>query len=1336
MRSAHDVVWVPSELVLRALTSPSGGRDLIHSVTRRIIWAPGTPIDHAVTFVRLFVGRSSAPIVVVSDGDSCKHQPRRTHLPSQLLLRDKVKRSCAVCANNRFAVLPVEGLSIDQQNQALCDTLKLASQDATEFIRQDDAYQDESGLRASLKLCKVRSRTIRAELTQFLADRPGRNKKSKWPTDKEVKWWLERKRINLLLLVANKDLRRVEQEISAVRQSNDRRRAPRKHWNALRIAGTDPGAPLASRAMILDHQTSAEGKFVTADRSQCKKNMRADRQKHYQVPQMSSALNDEVNLALAELHLENRTILDLDPASAAALSAADPCAPMAVADASSAAVRDLQAVLAAARTRRGDADYGLNRVDANALRDRDAPITVAELRQCCGFLNDVGPGTDGLAPALFSMLEEGAAAEAICQLFQNCWSTGVIPTEWREHRTLFLYKGKNSDPFHLGNYRGISIDHLLLKLWSLLLCARLETFLERTHGLSGLQGGFRRLRGPPESVFALSETVRATSTSTSNMVELVFVDIKVAYDSVLHPLLWKRCLSVGVGGKFLAALQAIYHQAVSCVDAEGELLEGVPLLRGVLQGNPLSPLLFNLYIDGVLRELGMLRFKGRPLGLWLPRLQTKSVNDGTAEDYLQCLFFADDGSLMETDHEALQYMLDNLARLLLAIGLEINVPKTKWLLVPPAWAKEDRYKQLKAAALLNPLRVYGQAVALVDEFDYLGVRVWWRWNYDRAWEAAATRARKAYFGGLQGGIQLRAGSLAVQLEFARAKIFSHFNYIASISGAGCDVCSASWRQCDEVVEWTLRTICDVRTCEVNIVALKMESGIWDDGMHIHMLVLRFWRKCCTSNPDTTFARAMRLSIHRLSEWGRRNPFQLWKQKSQFHLQSWAQHLFAAASRFGISFTEVETADPDMLILVQRAANGIWSEVAGDDYIAPDDEVRLCARPMPQHAAQIVQYVEGENCWSLSNGTSFLDATSIWTYAMKCATYAAIRERGNFCRNIVAQKFLMKCCEPDAAGKLPRLHVWAASLSGSSLQPYWNLQNAALARWILRARFDTCPTEDYVRCGFTLGHPRIDNREHRACYLCSPIDNTSGVFWPETLAHTLLLCNHVPLSIRRRKFAVALSKFASRPETKSVTDSAPVPDFQNNSVLFTILQLCTGTGAILGAPILQQQPVSVSSADARAKQQSPQFVRQSQPARQAIAWMQPIFQDWLDIQRDPRRPEMPHQSVGHQFVELVALHLKQMFDSRKVALARSPSFSERSRDPTRRTHPHRPVAGNESGDLIQTPPRNVLSIVRRSARNRSALATLRLGGTPRTRSKSNRKKSRRPQAAIKSRRRPG
>jgi hypothetical protein len=123
---------------------------------------------------------------------------------------------------------------------------------------------------------------------------------------------------------------------------------------------------------------------------------------------------------------------------------------------------------------------------------------------------------------------------------------------------------------------------------------RLESFLSVTGGLSVSQGGFLRQRGTPEQIFCLSETVRAAH--KRDPVHLVFIDIERAYDSVLHPILWQKCIDRGIGGRFLSTLQAMYHQATAVLELAGERLPPVPIECGVMQGNSLSPPLFNIYI--------------------------------------------------------------------------------------------------------------------------------------------------------------------------------------------------------------------------------------------------------------------------------------------------------------------------------------------------------------------------------------------------------------------------------------------------------------------------------------------------------------------------------------------------------------------------------------------------------------------------------------------------------------------------------------------------------------------------------------------------------------------
>ena len=61
------------------------------------------------------------------------------------------------------------------------------------------------------------------------------------------------------------------------------------------------------------------------------------------------------------------------------------------------------------------------------------------------------------------------------------------------------------------------------------------------------------------------------------------------------------------------------------------------------------------------------------------------------DDYLPCLFFADDGVLIALDRETLQAMTDFLAESLAEVGLFLNAGKTKWMVVAPADMPREAY---------------------------------------------------------------------------------------------------------------------------------------------------------------------------------------------------------------------------------------------------------------------------------------------------------------------------------------------------------------------------------------------------------------------------------------------------------------------------------------------------------------------------------------------------------------------------------------------------------------------------------------------------------------------
>ena len=134
-----------------------------------------------------------------------------------------------------------------------------------------------------------------------------------------------------------------------------------------------------------------------------------------------------------------------------------------------------------------------------------------------------------------------------------------------------------------------------------------------------------------------------------------------------------------------------------------------------------------------------------------------------------------------------------------------------------------------------------------DHFDYLGAIVSWRWSWDAAWRVAIGLAHYRLDCMQRGGLQNSGYSLADQLDFARAKVACHFNYISAVTGAGGHPSTAPWSRAEVVWDRALRTIAGYNFA--NTHALKIEAGVWDQQTRIDMLLLRFWCKILTTNID-------------------------------------------------------------------------------------------------------------------------------------------------------------------------------------------------------------------------------------------------------------------------------------------------------------------------------------------------------------------------------------------------------------------------------------------------------------------------------------------------------
>ena len=81
------------------------------------------------------------------------------------------------------------------------------------------------------------------------------------------------------------------------------------------------------------------------------------------------------------------------------------------------------------------------------------------------------------------------------------------------------------------------------------------------------------------------------------------LDLEKAYNRVDRKAMWNVLRLYGVGGKLLKAVKSLYVGSKACVRVGNELSDWFEVRVGLRQGCVMSPWLFNLYIDGVVREV-------------------------------------------------------------------------------------------------------------------------------------------------------------------------------------------------------------------------------------------------------------------------------------------------------------------------------------------------------------------------------------------------------------------------------------------------------------------------------------------------------------------------------------------------------------------------------------------------------------------------------------------------------------------------------------------------------------------------------------------------------------
>ena len=418
------------------------------------------------------------------------------------------------------------------------------------------------------------------------------------------------------------------------------------------------------------------------------------------------------------------------------------------------------------------------------------------------------PGHDGVPPDFLKLCAldwESNMATTLFELVRWVWRNETIPEQWHESEVVVI--PKKGDLTLTTNYRGIALMPSVLKLLLTILTHRLYTPLEEAGFFVRAQCGFRSLEEAPLQFATVWETCQRRQLKGESTY-LCFIDLKKAYDMVPHDAMFAKLEHAGVRGKMLRFLKGLYANSSMRVRI-GEVNSNqhtnpIHLKRGLRQGCPLSPLLFNIFINDL--TAGM-----QEDGAEVPSGQ--GCKNKVLPSRIPATLFADDIALLACTASQYQNLLTRTREWVTSNKMEVGLPKCGQMLVA---GNEDAPNQQ-----LSTFKLGNDEVPTVDRYSYLGIQITPDLDRERILELRFEKAR-ATVEVLTPFLRCGRLPLRVRAMVLKAIVLPRLLYGAEIYG----MCRKLTDKMQTFLNKALRAMVGLSTgAKVPNVALWRETGV-------------------------------------------------------------------------------------------------------------------------------------------------------------------------------------------------------------------------------------------------------------------------------------------------------------------------------------------------------------------------------------------------------------------------------------------------------------------------------------------------------------------------------
>ena len=236
----------------------------------------------------------------------------------------------------------------------------------------------------------------------------------------------------------------------------------------------------------------------------------------------------------------------------------------------------------------------------------------------------------------------------VCDLVRRCFTDGEIPRQFCESILVLIPK---AEP---GAFRGIALLDVVYKLASSVINNRIVGSVEFHDSIHGSVP--RRGTGTAILEAKLLSQLRSR---IDEPLFIIFIDLKKAFYSVDRTRVLRLLRQYGVGPNVCRFLELTWLRDTMVPRQAGYYGRPFVAERGVRAGDVISPTVFNVLVDAVLRQ-------------WDYAHRPTPVEE-------MALFYVDDGAIAGTDPRRVQASIDLIARGFASFGLVMNADKTKFM---------------------------------------------------------------------------------------------------------------------------------------------------------------------------------------------------------------------------------------------------------------------------------------------------------------------------------------------------------------------------------------------------------------------------------------------------------------------------------------------------------------------------------------------------------------------------------------------------------------------------------------------------------------------------------